>query len=82
MPLIVPLITKFLADIVKLPPDARERRIHRMLEALRGRLSGTGKTMPVSRHRRRERLARGRRPLGFRPDAITPSLVRECRVRQ
>jgi hypothetical protein len=37
MPLIVPLITQFMAEVSKLPPDARMRRINRVLEALSGR---------------------------------------------
>jgi hypothetical protein len=36
MPLIVPLITQFLAEVSKLPPDERMRRINRVLSALRG----------------------------------------------
>jgi hypothetical protein len=34
MPLIVPLITSFLNKVAKLPPDERQRRIGRVLEAL------------------------------------------------
>jgi hypothetical protein len=34
MPLIVPLITQFMAEVAKLQPDERMRRINRVLEAL------------------------------------------------
>jgi hypothetical protein len=34
MPLIVPLITSFLNEVSKLPPQVRMRRIHRMREAM------------------------------------------------
>jgi hypothetical protein len=37
MPLIVPRITQFMAEMSKLPPDERMRRINRVLEALSGR---------------------------------------------
>jgi|SoiMethySBSTD1v2_1073268.scaffolds.fasta_scaffold3231903_1 hypothetical protein len=37
MPPIVPLITQFLNEVAKLPPDERMRRINRVLEALSGR---------------------------------------------
>ena len=37
MALVLPLITQFLKDIEKLPPDERMRRINRVLEALSGR---------------------------------------------
>jgi hypothetical protein len=37
MPLIVPLITQFLNEVAKLPPDERALRIQRVLEALSGR---------------------------------------------
>lgn len=37
MPLVVPLITQFMAEVAKLPPDERMRRINRVLEALSGR---------------------------------------------
>ena len=36
----MPLITQFAAEISKLPPDQRQCRIHRVLEALSGSLSG------------------------------------------
>jgi hypothetical protein len=36
MPLIMPLITGFLTQVSKLPPDERMRRINRVLTALRG----------------------------------------------
>jgi hypothetical protein len=37
MPLVVPLIVQFLAEVSKLPPDQRMARINRVLEALSGR---------------------------------------------
>jgi hypothetical protein len=37
MPLIVPLITQFMAEVAKLPPEQRMARINRVLEALSGR---------------------------------------------
>ena len=37
MPLIVPLVVQFMAEVSKLPPDERMRRINRVLEALSGR---------------------------------------------
>ena len=36
IPLIVPLVTQFLNEVAKLPPDERMRRVNRVLEALRG----------------------------------------------
>ena len=37
MPLIVPLIVQFMAEVAKLPPEERMRRINRVLEALSDR---------------------------------------------
>ena len=37
MPLVMPLITQFLGEVAKLPPDERVRRINRVLEALSDR---------------------------------------------
>ena len=37
MPLVVPLIVQFMADVAKLPPEQRAPRINRVLEALSGR---------------------------------------------
>ena len=37
MPLIVPLITQFMAEVAKLPPEQRMARINRVLEALNGK---------------------------------------------
>jgi hypothetical protein len=37
MPLIVPLVVQFMAEVAKLPPKERTRRITRVLEALGGR---------------------------------------------
>jgi hypothetical protein len=35
MPFIMPLISNFMQEVSKLPPDERIRRINRVLEALR-----------------------------------------------
>ena len=37
MPLIVPLVVQFMAEVSKLPPEQRALRINRVLEALSGR---------------------------------------------
>ena len=37
MPLVVPLIVQFMADVAKLPPEQRALRINRVLQALSGR---------------------------------------------
>ena len=37
MPVIVPLITRFLGEVAKLPPEERTLQIQRVLEALSGR---------------------------------------------
>jgi hypothetical protein len=37
MALVMPLVQQFMAEIAKLPPDERMRRINRVLEALSGR---------------------------------------------
>ena len=37
MPLVVPLIVQFMAEVSKLPPDERTRRITGVLEALGGK---------------------------------------------